>query len=124
MEAQLYVAAGLVVLLSLAHSILGERFILIRLFRRGDLPRLFGSSDFTVRTLRFAWHLTSITWLGLAAILLHLASARLSRSFLGTVIGSVFLAHFAVALFGSRGRHLSWPIFLAIGALALWATQG
>ena len=27
------------------------------------------------------------------------------------------------ALIGSRGRHLSWPVFLAIAALAWWATR-
>jgi hypothetical protein len=33
----------------LAHSCLGERAILIRLFRRPNLPRLFGSDVFTRR---------------------------------------------------------------------------
>lgn len=47
-------AAALVVALGLAHSLLGERYILQRLLRREDLPRLFGSADFTRRTLRFA----------------------------------------------------------------------
>ena len=60
-------AAALVVALGLAHSFLGERYILQRLLRREDLPRLFGSADFTRRTLRFAWHVTSVAWLGLAA---------------------------------------------------------
>ena len=50
----LQLAALLIVLLGLAHSILGERYILGRLFRRSDLPKIFGSADFTVRTLRFA----------------------------------------------------------------------
>ena len=54
--------------LALVHSVLGERCILIRLFRRTDLPPLFGSDDFTKRTLRFAWHLTSVVWLGVAAV--------------------------------------------------------
>ena len=34
-----------------------------------DLPRLFGSDWFTRRTLRFAWHITSVAWLGFAALL-------------------------------------------------------
>ena len=56
----------LAVLLAGAHSYLGERYIMVRLLRRDDLPKLFGGVDFTKRTLRFAWHLTSIAWVGLA----------------------------------------------------------
>jgi hypothetical protein len=54
----LLAAATLTCLLALAHSYLGERYILTRLFRRDDLPRLLGGTGFTKRTLRFAWHLT------------------------------------------------------------------
>jgi len=53
-------AALLIPALGAAHSVLGERYILIRLFRRSDLPKLFGSDTFTRRTLRFAWHLTTV----------------------------------------------------------------
>ncbi len=60
MAALLYFAAFLSVALGIAHSVLGERYILTRLFRRADLPKLFGSSEFTVRTLRFAWHITTV----------------------------------------------------------------
>lgn len=55
----LLMAALLAFGLGLAHSVLGERYILRRLLRRPDLPALFGSDDFTKRTLRFAWHLTT-----------------------------------------------------------------
>ena len=69
----LYLAAVLLFLLGLAHSLLGERYILVRLFRRDNLPRLFGSPEFTVRTLRFAWHITTVAWWGLAALLVAIA---------------------------------------------------
>jgi hypothetical protein len=52
-----FIAAGLAVLLGVAHSYLGERYILVRLFKRSDLPKLFGGQEFTRHTLRFAWHL-------------------------------------------------------------------
>ena len=45
-------AAVLCFAVGLAHSVLGERYILVRLFRRTDLPKLFGGTEFTVRTLR------------------------------------------------------------------------
>jgi hypothetical protein len=64
----LLVGATLVLLLVAVHSYLGERYILIRLFRRADLPHLFGSDVFTGRTLGFAWHLTSVAWLGLGVL--------------------------------------------------------
>lgn len=69
----LILAAFLVAALGLAHSYLGERFILIRLFRRHDLPALFGGAEFTVRTLRFAWHFTTVLMLGLSVLLVQLA---------------------------------------------------
>jgi len=62
MNALLFLAAALALLLAAAHSYLGERYILIRLLRRTDLPRLFGGVEFTKQTLRFAWHLTSVAW--------------------------------------------------------------
>lgn len=61
------------------HSVLGERYILVRLFRRTDLPKLFGDTTFTTRTLRFAWHITTVAWWGFAAILLMLAQQSLRR---------------------------------------------
>lgn len=124
MQPLLYVAAFLLVAVGIAHSWLGERYILIRLFRRGHLPQIFGSSEFTIRTLRFAWHLTSVAWLGFAALLILLASPPVTSSAIGLVIGCTFLVHCAIALVGSRGRHLSWPIFLAVGILVLYATRG
>ena len=123
MEIALYFAAFLTVLVSIAHSYLGERYILVRLLRRNDLPKLFGSSEFTVRTLRFAWHVTSVAWWGFAAILVLLAHPPLTQSALGTVVGLTFLVHFAIAFGASRGKHLSWLVFLAIGVIALFATR-
>jgi hypothetical protein len=73
MEIKLYVSAILVFCIVAAHSYLGERYILIRLFRRNDLPKILGNAEFTMHTLRFAWHLTSIAWLGLASLLILLA---------------------------------------------------
>lgn len=123
MQLALYFAAALTVVLGIAHSYLGERYILMRLFRRPDLPKLFGSTDFTVRTMRFAWHLTTLAWWGFAAILIQLAHRPPTAVILGAIIGGVFLVHAAVTLFGSRGRHLAWPVFLAIGLISIYATR-
>lgn len=122
MQTALYVAAFLAVVVGIAHSYLGERYILMRLFRREDLPKLFGSAEFTSRTLRFAWHITSVAWWGYAAILVLLAHPPATTSAIGLAVGWTFLAHFAIVLAASRGRHLSWLVFLAIGVIAIWAT--
>jgi hypothetical protein len=104
-------ALVLAILLAAAHSYLGERYILIRLFRRADLPKLFGGTAFTTRTLRFAWHLTSLAWIGLATTLV--LPGRVAE-----VVALTFGTSGLAALAGSRGRHLSWVVFLAIAALA------
>lgn len=122
MSAPLSIAAGLFFLLGIAHSYLGERYILIRLFRRPDLPVLFGSDLFTRRTLRMAWHLTTVASWTLAALLLLTANtdaAGLSRAQVCFVVGGGALGCALVAGIGTRGRHLSWVVFLAITVL-LW----
>lgn len=117
MNSWLLVAAGLAVLLGAAHSYLGERYILMRLFRRAPLPALFGSDVFTRRTLRFAWHLTTVTWWGIAA-----AFWALGRGGAGDgirVLAVTFLVSGMITVVASRGRHLAWIVFLAIGG-AIW----
>src|SRR5204863_7202062 len=112
------VAVVLIFLLGLVHSILGERYILIRLFRRSDLPRLFGSDLFTRRTLRFAWHLTTVVWFGIAAMLVHVVMGwPLSTPEVGGTVAVTSVASALVSVVGSRGRHPAWVVFLAVAAL-------
>jgi hypothetical protein len=119
MSIPLLVAAGMAALLAVAHSYLGERYILTRLFRRGGLPELFGGTEFTQRTLRFAWHLTSVAWVGLAGLLMALASSQDgSGRTQARLISVAFALSGVLAVVGSRGRHLSWVVFLAIAGLA------
>ena len=92
MQSLYLVAAGLCFALGVAHSILGERYILIRLFRRADLPKLFGGTEFTSRTLRFAWHLTSVAWWGAAALFYYMARDRLSSASVAAGVGGRILS--------------------------------
>ena len=112
-------AALLCVALGVAHSYLGERFILIRLFRRTDIPKLFGGTEFTIRTIRFAWHLTSVAWWGIGALFFLMAQGPLSSSAVASIFAVVFLLSAGVTLIASRGRHLAWPVFLVVGLIAL-----
>lgn len=116
----LHLAAALTFLLGLAHSVLGERFILIRLFRRADLPKLFGGTEFTTRTLRFAWHITTIAWWGMATLLWLAGSGELTERATLMVIGYSFVVAGLLPLVITRGRHLSWLVLFLVGGIALF----
>lgn len=117
----LLVAALLAFAVGIAHSVLGEKYILMRLFRRPDLPALFGDATFTIRTLRFAWHATTIAWWGYGAMLLLASRGMLSAGNTLLVLAATMAATAVMILVASRGRHLAWPVFLAIVLLSLWA---
>lgn len=121
MNLLLFVAALLVFAIGIVHSALGERYILTRLFRQDNLPKLFGGTTFTTRTLRFAWHLTTVAWWGLGTIVLLLGLQALSVQSVSWVIATTFLVSSVITLTASRGRHLAWVVFLTIGALCLVA---
>jgi peptidoglycan/LPS O-acetylase OafA/YrhL len=109
----------LLVIIGFIHSILGEKYILIRLFRRENLPHLMGSDWFTKQTLRFAWHITTLAWWGFAAILYILATpdstpVASNQQTVLHIIALVFAISGLVSLVFSRGKHLSWVFFFVI----------
>jgi hypothetical protein len=112
-------AAILAFAIGVAHSWLGERYVITRLLRRKDLPKLLGSDRFTRRTLRLAWHLTTIAWWGFAAqmLVLSLPSMRPASRPILMCISLTFAASGAISGIISRGKHLSWIVFLAISVL-------
>ena len=116
-------AAGLCIAVGLAHSYLGERYILMRLFRRTDLPRLFGGTEFTLRTLRFAWHLTTVAWWGAGALFFQMSQGPISSASVAAILAFIFLVSAVVTLAASRGRHLAWPVFLVVGLIALYGSK-
>lgn len=107
--------------IALAHSYLGEKYILIRLFRR-PLPKLFGSDQFTRQTLRYAWHVTSVTWMAIAGVFLLVASDAATPHNILYVFGSMAGAIAIIALVASKGKHLSWIVFGLIAALCFGYT--
>jgi hypothetical protein len=76
-------------------------------FRRGDLPKLFGGVEFTQHTLRFAWHLTSVAWMGFAGLLTILASAPDGT---GRTQARVISVTFALSRVGTRWVQGAPPI--------------
>jgi len=117
----LYIGCVLLVLIGFIHSILGEKYILIRLFKRDNLPKLFGSDWFTKRVLRFAWHLTTIAWWGFSGILYVLArSSEGSTSEVLQITGFVFLVSGLMSAGFTRGKHLSWILFWSIAGISFY----
>ncbi len=101
-------AACLLVVIAIAHSVLGELKLLgplLRLEWSLTVPR--PAAD---RIFRFAWHLTSVAWVALAAVLVG-ASVPVACA-------AVCLVSFAVIIARVPG-HVAWPAFLAAGLLAL-----
>ena len=123
MVLMLIAGAAVAFAIGLVHSWLGEKYILGRLFRSRELPRLFGSDWFTRRTLRFAWHLTTIAWWGFGSILLVYAASDTgdARGTILVTISLTFLFSAIVTAGFTRGRHLAWFAFLVIAALCWFA---
>jgi len=107
-----YVAVGILSLIAVLHSALGEAALLRPLFSKPwdvGIPRFAAE-----RIFRFAWHLTSIAWVGLAM-----------------AVGGVPLVHAVasvcvlsgVVVFAALRGHLAWPLFLAAAA-CLWISVG
>lgn len=115
----LLLASILLLITGVAHSYLGERYILVRLFKRENLPQLLGSTAFTIGTLRFAWHLTTVAWAALAFLVFSAGSGTLSRDLVLGVIGVAALVSAAFPLYFTRGKHFSWVVFVLVGLLVL-----
>jgi len=118
----LMIGTILLLIIGIIHSYLGEKYLLIRLFRREDLPKLLGSDWFTKRVLRFAWHLTTLAWWGFAAILYVLSAPSVDiRSEILLIVTVVFALSGIVSLLFTRGKHLSWLIFFTIAATSYYS---
>lgn len=106
-------SALLIVATAAIHSIRGERRVISRV-RSIDpavlQPRL-------ARMLTFTWHTASVYMLLTAATVAWPGSPRA----LVRVIGATYLALGLIALWKSRGRHVSGPLFTGAGVLALIA---
>ena len=117
----LYLAAILFFLIGVAHSCLGERYILMRLFKREDLPKLFGGTEFTTGTLRFAWHITTVAWWGFAAMLALAQRNQINERNVLMTIATVAIVSALLPVVFTKAQHLSWVVFLAIAALIFFS---
>jgi len=112
-------AGGLSVLIGITHSYLGEAKILMPMYAQYKLPVLRGSDRATKNVMRFAWHLTSVAWWGLGAILFVIASpAPNPLACILRVVAITFAIHAVVTAGATRFRHYAWIVFTAIAVLA------
>lgn len=121
MSAADWVAAGSLFTLAALHSFLGERLLVGPLLAVDPWPALRIGRTLGRQTLRFAWHLTSVAWLGLGVLLLGPADS--GALFVPAVVGAVLLASGIFTFATTRGRHFAWAPFLA-GALAAMVELG
>ncbi len=120
-EIALIIAALGAVGIGLAHSILGEPGIVRPVVSRMNWDGVPPDADFLNRTVRFAWHITTLAWIGLAAILLApLVGLGGEPAFAAFTVAVTFLVTGIVTLIATRGRHLAWVVFLGIAASAAW----
>ena len=116
----LIAAAILIFAIGGVHSWLGERRLIGPLLAPERRQGLLAKSFFARQVLRFAWHLTSLAWWGMGLIVATLAFSSIGgqeRLVLG-IVAATFLLTGGITLIVSRGRHLAWPIFLAIAVLS------
>ena len=122
MNLQLAIAALLSATLAVTHSWLGERMILQPILGLQELPKLSGSRRGMQKIVRFAWHLTSLYFLAMAAILFYFSSNVREPAVIKIVsITNILSALITIAV--SRGRHYAWIVFLAIGIFS-WLSLG
>jgi hypothetical protein len=120
MNLSLAIAGVLAALLAITHSWLGEKWIIQPVLAIDNMPALFGSQRGMKKILRFAWHLTSVFFLGMAAVLLHYSVLGKDRHVL-FIIAVTYLLSAVMTLAVSRGRHYAWAMFLTIGLLTWFA---
>ena len=111
-------AAVFLFTIGLAHSYLGESLLLMPLFKEKSVL-LFREKPYMKKILRFAWHITTIAWWGLALVIVDLAKIKNPSLLSIHSIAVASLITGMLILYFSRGRHLAWFVFIAISG-CLW----
>lgn len=126
MQNYLIAAGVLMILIGIAHSVIGE-ILIFRQLRAGTIVPLLAPPPLRERHLRILWanwHLTSALGWGLAALLILIAVAPDPSSYALQVrtIAVVTLAGSLLVLYATRGRHPGW-IGLLVAAVLAWLGQ-
>jgi hypothetical protein len=125
MNAALFVAGVLAVAAGLAHSYMGERMILIPLFRGDGVPASrFGRVQSTRVMIRFSWHFFTVVVWSTAALFLAISVGVLGGDDWAAIrVLAAYWAVFAVVVLAlSRGRHFAWLLGSGVTVAAWWGT--
>ena len=118
-------AAGVLALVALVHSVLGELLIFRALRTRGVVPTAGRPvlREPQVRILWCTWHLVTVLGWALGALLWRLGTGP-SDAALGAwvadVAGMATLASGLLVLYATAGRHPAWVPLLGVAALVWW----
>lgn len=115
-------AAILAIVVALVHSILGEVMIFRRMRKPGRVVPSDGGERLTgpnVRILWASWHLLTVFGVGMAAMLLRLASSARTaeHDFIAQAIAMSMLGGSLLVLVNTRGRHPGWIGLLGVAGL-------
>lgn len=115
-------AAILAIVVALVHSILGEVMIFRRMRKPGRVVPSDGGERLTgpnVRILWASWHVLTVFGVGMAAMLLRLASSARTaeHDFIAQAIAMSMLGGSLLVLVGTRGRHPGWIGLLGVAGL-------
>lgn len=113
-------AAVLLLVMSVFHSLVGERYVLGPIKANNTLPEMWGSRVYTFRTIQATWHLVSALWLGLAVYWTALSvvpdqAVQVSLIAFGVLFGVLAI----VPLVWDSGEHKSYIPFGLISVLLL-----
>lgn len=128
MNVLLLIAAATLFFIGTMHSVLAEWSGDRRLVRRIVQSTLFEADvadDLLARRIvRLAWHLTSLAWCSMAAVLAYLSLVEQTRPVIVTIriVAVVFVFHAVLSLGLTRGRHPSWYLFLIVATLSFLGT--
>ena len=122
------VAAALVLVVGLVHSVLGEMLIFRRQRQGGLVPTNGGKvlGDGHVRILWATWHVVTVFAWCFAAVLIHLSfpsASAPSNGFVVQAIALAMLAGSALVFIGTQARHPGWVGLLGVAVL-VWLGQG
>lgn len=114
----LIVAAVLLVIVGLMHSVRGGRNLIEPIIIKNGLPAILGGLNDAKFTLRAGWHLLTLTWWCNAAVLvsMELQPETLSPVFLFSN-ATLYFGTAVAALALTSGRHLSWVFFIPIAIM-------
>ncbi len=116
-------AALLLFYIGVMHTVLaewrGERRVVKRIW---ELSLCEGDSEKDLlarRIVRLAWHLTSVTWCGVAGVITYLSCTEPTGASVVVlrILVVTFLLHSLLSIVLVRGQHPSWYGFLIVAAL-------